>query len=427
MRSLTFGVAFKFAVIRAVLVLSLGLATTKFVATMSGPSAFGGFVQWQSLLLFMGALASSPAASALVRYGSMAPSELSKYFVAAVVAGLLYFCLLAFVSLFFWDEIVQALGLVTLVGPGSGGLIIFMTGVLLLTAFQSIDNVCESLGALTVSAVLSQGGAFIAVILAYFKDGGTQDLTEYLFLAPFFSLAVMSPYYIKMVQQRGLIEVLKLDTGKLYLLLKFSAAPVLSLLASIGVFLALRASAYSFMSEAEVGVWSGAKKLSDAYMSGIILIMTTYYLPLMSKAEKISAAKVKMLKFARQFLFAVFSCFLILVLVKDFIVLGLFSDSFKGMGHLIILYAVGDLLKCCAFVFSYFFLARAFVLLTATLEILFAVLTYYAGIYFAQFYGVVGLGYSHIAIYLSYLLVCAACFRFYIKGNKRYPNWRVNE
>ena len=421
-RSLTFGVAFRFAVIRAILVLSLGLATTKFVATISGPSAFGDFVQWQSLLLFMGAVAASPAASALVRYGSMASSELSQYFVAAVMAGLLYFCLLAFVSLFLWDPIVHAMGLVTVDGSDSGGLIMFMAGALLLTAFQSIDNVCGSLGPLTASAVLSQVGAFAAVILAYFKDGEAQDLTEYLFLAPFFALVAMSPHYMKVVQQRGLIEEFKVDTAKLYLIMKFSVAPVLSLFASIGIFLTLRASAYSFMSDAEVGVWSGAKKLSDAYMSGIILVMTTYYLPLMSKADEIYAIKVKMLQFARQFLLSAVVFFFILLLVKDFIVLTLFSASFQGMGQLIVLYAIGDLLKCCAFVFSYFFLARAFVLLTVVLEIVFAVLIYYMGVHFAQSYGVVGLGYSHILTYLTYLVICATVFYFYTKDQKRYWN-----
>ena len=105
----------------------------------------------------------------------------------------------------------------------------------------------------------------------------------------------------------------------------------------------------------------------------------------------------------------------------------LFSGSFQGMGQLITLYAIGDLFKCCAFVFSYFFLAKAFVLLTAALEIVFAVLTYCVGVYCAQSYGVVGLGYSHVFIYLTYLIICALIFCLYTKRSQEIPDWRLNE
>lgn len=97
--------------------------------------------------------------------------------------------------------------------------------------------------------------------------------------------------------------------------------------------------------------------------------------------------------------------FLVIYLLRDFIVWLLFTDDFKPMVELFKWQLVGDVIKITAWLLSYLMLAKAMTKAFMLTEVLFSITFILLSVLFIESYGLVGMTYAYTLNYTFYLIV----------------------
>jgi polysaccharide transporter, PST family len=144
------------------------------------------------------------------------------------------------------------------------------------------------------------------------------------------------------------------------------------------------------------GYWSAIWNMSTMYMMVITTTITTYYLPKISELQDKVELRKEILKV---FIFVVpimaLMCLTIYVL-KEFIVILIFTKEFLPMLDFFIYQLVGDFLKIIGFIFSYYLIAKAKTLIYIFKEIAIAILFTIFSVVMVKPLGVLGVFYAYI-------------------------------
>lgn len=170
-----------------------------------------------------------------------------------------------------------------------------------------------------------------------------------------------------------------------------------------------------------VGIWQGMVKLSDVYLQFITIVLANYYLPRL--AEKNTSYEIH-----REMILAIKTAILVLIpltlliwLLREWIVLILFSENFLEMKDLFLPQLIGDIFKILAYIIGYIGVAKGLTILYVIAEVLQSSLILFMTNLFITKFGVAGAIYANTLTYFIYFIICLSVYSvYYRKTNKGY-------
>lgn len=106
------------------------------------------------------------------------------------------------------------------------------------------------------------------------------------------------------------------------------------------------------------GEWQGIFKISEIYLMLFTSTLSVYYLPRIAEINKISEIKIEILKIYKLLIPISILLASSIYLLRDFIVVSLFSREFMGMTELFTWQLVGDVIKIGSWVFGFIMVGR---------------------------------------------------------------------
>jgi PST family polysaccharide transporter len=161
----------------------------------------------------------------------------------------------------------------------------------------------------------------------------------------------------------------------------------------------------------DAGYWQGLNRLSDAYLSVILLPLSVYYLPRLSEIHSFSLLKKEL---SITFLFSVplAVCASALVyLFRDWIILLLFTSDFSAMRILFPYQLIGNVIKVGSWTIAMLMWAKSMTRLFIFTEIFFSSTLILFSIYFLKSHTLVGVTYAYLLNQVLYFLFLIYYFR----------------
>ncbi len=142
------------------------------------------------------------------------------------------------------------------------------------------------------------------------------------------------------------------------------------------------------------GYWQGVWLLSQIVLSLITTSLATYFLPKLSEikvkneiSQELKKAITIILPIAATLSFAIY-------ILRDFIIIILYTDAFAPMSELFLWQMIGNVVKVAGWLFGYVLVAKAMVKYTVTTEIIFALTFVLLSVYCIHYYGLIGVTYA---------------------------------
>jgi PST family polysaccharide transporter len=121
------------------------------------------------------------------------------------------------------------------------------------------------------------------------------------------------------------------------------------------------------------GYWEAMWRLSGAYLLFVTTTLGVYYLPRLSELKDAREIKKEITQGYKVILPAAALCSVVMFLLRDFIIVTLFTESFSPMRDLFAWQMLGDTLKIGSWILAYFMLSKAMVGLFMVTEIVFSI------------------------------------------------------
>lgn len=388
----------------------------KLIAVFAGAATFGIFGQFLSFINVVQLGSGGVVNGGVIKYVSdyhKDPTQLKKLiatsvkfaFFSSLITGLLIaiFCMPLSYYIFqgydYWWVLVVF------------GLTLF--GYTLNQVFLSIFN---GLNQMMYYASIAIFGAMFSIsligILTYFYH--TKGALLGFVLSQLCMFFVGFLYLKKLPVQLKLIKT-KIDKKELKKLVVFSLMPIASAIAIPLTEMFLRYYVAYHSSWISVGYWQAILRISDAYLLIITTIISTYALPKYSRINDKRELKKEVLSILLKLVpCAAVLAFLIYIL-RDYIILLLFTDKFLVMRHLFVFQLMGDVFKVGACVVANVLVAKAQVRNFIKLQIIFTISYAFLSVLFFDFYGLTGLTIAFFVNYVIYFFVVLIYFSHYLR------------
>lgn len=155
------------------------------------------------------------------------------------------------------------------------------------------------------------------------------------------------------------------------------------------------------------GYWEAMWRLSAAYLMLVTTTLSVYYLPRLSELKCANEIRVEIIQGYRIIMPVAIISALIIYLLRDFIIVTLFTRNFSPMRELFAWQMLGDTLKIGGWVLAYLMLGKAMMKLFICSEVIFAAGFVMFTWLFTKIYGFQGVAIAHAVNYLLYWLVMA--------------------
>lgn len=157
------------------------------------------------------------------------------------------------------------------------------------------------------------------------------------------------------------------------------------------------------------GYWEAMWRLSAAYLMLVTTTLSVYYLPRLSEIDRIGEIRKEVVQGYKIILPVAAACGLAVYLLRDFIILVLFTSEFAPVREMIGPQMVGDTLKIGSWILAYVMLGKAMTRLYIVSEVIFAALFVVLTVVLTSYIGLKGVAYAHIINYSLYWLTMAVC------------------
>jgi len=159
------------------------------------------------------------------------------------------------------------------------------------------------------------------------------------------------------------------------------------------------------LSVTDAGYWEAMWRLSAAYLLLITTTLSVYFLPKLSGSQDPKFLKLEIRKGLRLIVpFSIISGVGIFLL-RDLIILLLFTKEFSPMRVMFFWQLLGDCFKVAGWMLAYIMLSRPLVKLYVATEVVFSLGFCALSVVFVKLYGLEGAAVAHAVNYLVYLLV----------------------
>lgn len=154
----------------------------------------------------------------------------------------------------------------------------------------------------------------------------------------------------------------------------------------------------------EAGYWDAIWRISAIYLMFVTTVLSVYFLPKFSEINERKLLRMELLNGYKVILPVVIFLSLSIYLMRDVLIVLLFSDEFVAMRELFFWQLMGDILKISSWLLGFIVLAKAMITIVVVSEILFALSFYFLSVFFTENYGLIGVTYAHSLNYLFHFL-----------------------
>lgn len=389
-----------------------GLITTKIIAVFIGPvgvAILGNFVNFTGIISTFG---NGAVGSGVTKYISEYNKVEDKRIVVSHAIKISLFCsfvLSVFVILFsgFLSDLIlkskeyQAIFIVF------GASIIFyglnLTASAILCGYQKT-------GGIIISGMLSNivGVVLAALITIRFGLFGALINSVVLQVVTFF-------IYILFIFRAKLFDIaimhIKLNKKLLKKLLKYA---VMSIVASLAIPIStilIRSYVINYYSTTEAGFLQGVWNISNVYLSIIITILSTYFMPIISNIKEEDKLRLELMHTFKIILTLSFLGLIVVFISQDIIIRLLYTNEFDPMKKYFTFHIVGDFLRISSLILEYVLVAKAMarwhVTFSITTSVLYIVLSFAS----MRIFGVIGETYAYCMNYFIYLVALIILFK----------------
>ncbi|WP_158009041.1 O-antigen translocase [Polynucleobacter sp. MWH-Adler-W8] len=185
-------------------------------------------------------------------------------------------------------------------------------------------------------------------------------------------------------------------------------------------FIAIRNYLSENISLNAAGYWQAIWKISETYLTIITTTLIVYYLPRIAEIRCGSELKKEIIKI---YIFAMpitVAGAVLIYILKDHIILALFTPEFMPMQKLFAWQLMGDVIKIAAWIMSYVLIGRALVRIYIFTEIIFSALFILLTIYLVPIFGLIGVTIAYAMNYFLYgfCMIFILSRELKIMGNK---------
>jgi PST family polysaccharide transporter len=173
----------------------------------------------------------------------------------------------------------------------------------------------------------------------------------------------------------------------------------------------------SFSADA-AGYWEALWRMSSTYLLLVTTTLSLYYLPRLSELKKYSEIKTEIISGYKIILPVAALCGLAVYLLRDFIVVVLFSHQFLPARELFGWQMVGDTLKIGSWLLAYVMVGKAMFKTFILTEVLAAGCFVLFTVLLTGVYGVEGVAIAHAATYFVYWLMVSLGVFLHFKNKK---------
>lgn len=390
--------------------MAIGFAITKVVAVYGGPSGVALLGQLQSIVTTLNGIMNAPIGNGVVRYTAENYENGIEYCVPWWRAGVQFAIGLYIIALILLAFFSKELAGVFLSGVGNSWLVM-VAGLLL--PFTAIGTFINSVinGTKDYKKYVLVGGIstlfsfFVMVVLIYW--GGLQGALlavciQYALVGLFSVIFVFRQKWFRVSNFLGRVSRVEISGISSYITMA-----VVSAIALPTSLLLIRNEMTAELGWVITGHWQAVWRISEVYLSVLTLTLSIYYLPRLSSLKDKSDF-LKEVHFTSRVMFFL-SAFLAfsVYLLRDYIILFLYSPEFLSARGLFFLQLIGDCLKLNNWVYSYPMLARGLTKWYIFLEIFFSM------VFFLFAYGLLKFTAIGVeSVLYSYIFVQAVCFIF---------------
>ncbi len=169
----------------------------------------------------------------------------------------------------------------------------------------------------------------------------------------------------------------------------------------------------SNLSWTDAGYWQAIMYISTMYLLVVTSALGVYYLPRLSEINDKSELRKELMYGYALVLPVVFIMGLAIFLLKDQIIIIVFTKDFVAIRELFLWQLIGDFIKLAAWLISYLMIAKAMTKAYVTTEILFSVNYVVLSVIFVDSFGLVGVTYAFSLNYFMYFLTMVVITRKY--------------
>jgi len=395
-----------------------GLVIIKILSVYLGAEGLGRLGQFMSFMAIITIMSGGGISTGLVKYVAQFRDQavqLRAYISAAsaitlVSSGLLGMALFAAAPwLSSWlmgtpdyAHVIRVLAFIQFAVGGTNFFTGLVSGHQRVTAFAIVTSASAAAGAALVAYLCighGMGGAMYGLALF--------PALPLVMLLYWYRFALRMPWHALLPRWRPV------ETGKL---LQFSMMLLTSALTMQLSQILIRKLIVSEANWVDVGYWQAVSKVSDAYLQFITVVLANYYLPRLAALKSAAqiGAEVKLAcKIVIPLLLLVCS---IIYLLRDLVIVLLFSREFLPMSSYFTWQLAGDCFKIFAYIGAYVTVAGGNTKLYIAAELIQVSLVLGLSYMFVGHYGAIGATYAHCATYVCYaILVYAVLFRFILK------------
>lgn len=252
--------------------------------------------------------------------------------------------------------------------------------------------------------------AFVIGVFAFGYNGALVGLV----LMPALSI-IPAFFYLKKQAVRLRPDFANFSTDQAKLLLKYTLMVFITAVTlPVGYYL-LRTLLAEHYSLKDIGLWQGTAKISDAYLQFITATFSVYLLPTFAKLHEKAEIKRELFKTIKFVAVAVIAISFIIYLLRDWIILILYSKEFAPMEALFKWQLSGDVFKVLAYIFGYLIVAKASLKLYVLAEISQFILLVGTGYLLIPSNGALGATQAYFVTYFGYFCLCVIGFGMYLK------------
>ncbi len=400
--------------------LGSGLVVAKMVAMAGGPAALAVFGQFQNFLVLIAGVSGALFQSGIVKYA--AEHRENKDELAGMLATAIKLsAIVAFAGSVFLLLLHKEIANLVLHQSGWASLFL-VTGIVLpllvtngiaLALLNGMGQICHYLLLNALTALINM---LAVVILSLWN--GVEGALYGLLVGPILAGLVSVGYAVRIhgrvlsVARHGTI-----DRAWVKRLGQFAIMALTSLLTSAVLPMAIRDELVNQLGWQEAGYWQAVWQVSGAYLGIVTAGFSVYYLPKLSQLTQDEDIRQEMLAFYRTAMPIVLLTGGLVYLLREPLLLLLYSDKFLPAAPLFAWQIAGDMLKISSWVLSYMMVAKKMTAWFIGSELTFVGLVYVANIILIPMIGIL----TPVVVYASLYAVYAIFMYVLIGGHYLRP------
>lgn len=210
-----------------------------------------------------------------------------------------------------------------------------------------------------------------------------------------------------------------------YIIKKYAKYSLMAIVTAVTVpvtQLFLRSYIISNISEVEAGWWEAMNRISFMYLMIVTSSFGIYYLPRLSEIKNDLELRREIFKAYKVIIPIITLGFLIIYIMRFFIVETLFTADFLPMVDLFVWQLIGDFFKIASWLLAFLMIAKTMTKLFIITEIAFSCLIVLMGTWFVSFNGVIGITQAYMVNYFVYMILMLIVFRRLVFFNSKKNN-----